>query len=332
MLRGCDRVVLLGDIFELRQARAEEVLAAARPLFADLADALGSGQVVFVPGNHDHRLAQPVFDRLQDSSSRLGLALQARVEPGQLLEPLAKALDRTELVISYPGFWVREDIYATHGHYLDCHSEIPGLESLVASACARLLAGGLAGPRLGPSDYERALAPVYALADRAAQAAAPVQGIAGSSYSARIFQGLSLRQPPALDRGRALVLQTLAAANRLGLAHFAAMTSSKQLTDAGLRAMALVVQRLGIAASHVIFGHTHAAGPLDAEPEFVLSDGTQLVNTGSWVYEPVLFRGLDRQSRYWPGVVTTVADSGPPRQLHALDGLSGSDLERAGGG
>ena len=30
----------------------------------------------------------------------------------------------TPVQLAYPGVWLRDDVYATHGHYLDCHSEV----------------------------------------------------------------------------------------------------------------------------------------------------------------------------------------------------------------
>ena len=41
--------------------------------------------------------------------------------------------------VAYPGLWVREDVYAMHGHYLDCHLTVPTLERLSVGAMSRLL-------------------------------------------------------------------------------------------------------------------------------------------------------------------------------------------------
>src|SRR4051812_49532603 len=54
-LEGADRLVLLGDTVELRHGPVREALAAARPVLREIGEALG-GEVVLVPGNHDHRL------------------------------------------------------------------------------------------------------------------------------------------------------------------------------------------------------------------------------------------------------------------------------------
>ena len=50
--------------------------------------------------------------------------------------------------------------------------------------------------------------------------------------------------------------------------------------------MSEVVERLGIGARHVIFGHTHRAGMLEGdEPaEWLTPNGARLHNAGSWVF------------------------------------------------
>src|SRR5690606_18979367 len=53
-VRGCDRLVLLGDVVELRDRPLAEALRLAAEPLRELADAVG--ELVLVPGNHDHRL------------------------------------------------------------------------------------------------------------------------------------------------------------------------------------------------------------------------------------------------------------------------------------
>ena len=45
-----------------------------------------------------------------------------------------------------------------------------------------------------------------------------------------------------------------------------------------------------IEAEHVMFGHTHRAGPLanDDSLEWVFAGGGRLINSGCWVYEPAV--------------------------------------------
>ena len=62
---GADRLVLLGDVVELRERPLADALEVARPLIEALGRALEGRPVVLVPGNHDHTLAEPWLARLR---------------------------------------------------------------------------------------------------------------------------------------------------------------------------------------------------------------------------------------------------------------------------
>ena len=62
-LRSADRLVLLGDALELRELPLGPALSAARPFFESLGEAMAGREVILVPGNHDHRLAEPLLER-----------------------------------------------------------------------------------------------------------------------------------------------------------------------------------------------------------------------------------------------------------------------------
>src|ERR1043166_772833 len=116
-----DRVVLLGDVVELRDLSVGVALRAARPFFEELGAALGDREGTLVPGNHDHRLAEPLLDELSltdGSSLALGLEHQADPSPGPTAL-IDEWLGPARLRIAYPGVWLRDDVYATHGHYMD---------------------------------------------------------------------------------------------------------------------------------------------------------------------------------------------------------------------
>ncbi len=55
-VQGADEVVLLGDAIELRDRPLAEALELARPFFDELGSAIGDGDLIVVPGNHDHHL------------------------------------------------------------------------------------------------------------------------------------------------------------------------------------------------------------------------------------------------------------------------------------
>ena len=58
--------------------------------------------------------------------------------------------------------------------------------------------------------------------------------------------------------------------------------------------------------------------PLAGEPEWPLPGGGQLHNTGSWVFSPAFQIPDSSHNPYWPGVVTWVEESGPPRRVQVL--------------
>ena len=79
-----DRVVLLGDVVEFRERPLGAALDAARPFFEDLGAALGDREVTIVPGNHDHRLAEPLLDDLSlDGGNSLGLEHSPGIHAGR---------------------------------------------------------------------------------------------------------------------------------------------------------------------------------------------------------------------------------------------------------
>src|SRR5262245_62165011 len=80
LVRGrADRLVLLGDAVELRELPLAVALESARPFFEDLGEAMAGCPILFVPGNHDHRLAEPLLEGLALAGKALGL--EQRIEP-----------------------------------------------------------------------------------------------------------------------------------------------------------------------------------------------------------------------------------------------------------
>ena len=74
-------------------------------------------------------------------------------------------------------------------------------------------------------------------------------------------------------------------------------------------------------APHVIFGHTHRAGPLprDDVSEWCTPEGGSLLNTGCWVYERAYLGRDASNSPYRPGFCATLDDEGPPVLSNILD-------------
>jgi predicted phosphodiesterase len=310
-IRGFDEVVLLGDAIELRDRPLAVALEAAGPFLAELGASLRNGRVVLVPGNHDHRLVHETRDRRRTSGSFVReIAPGRRGAVGAIRDRLG-----TELVVAYPGWRVTDRVWATHGHYLDAHSDTPTLECVMAALT------GLARRRpamraSSERDYEAVLAPAYGLYYRVAQRPRlHALADAGKALVCRVEAGLDTRGPApdggARGRGTARLRM---GGGRLGLA-------PGEVRRPGLLPFALVLERLGIEADHVLFGHTHRAGPLPGDPEGVwrCRGGTALWNTGSWVYDPGRVGAHDRGSPYWPGTLVTLEGSDPPRLHHLLE-------------
>ena len=328
-LDGIDRLVVLGDGLELREAAHRDAADIAAPLLAEAGRALGrEGELVVLAGNHDHGLVAGWIDaRLQtEPSGFLGLA--EPVDPaaaGPLAGRLAELARPARVRMAYPGTWLRDDVYAIHGHYVDLHSTVPTFERLAAGAMARWV---VRLPEHGarPDDYEAALAPIYAFLHQLTQRSDHAAVSAGAGASARAWVALAgdgRRAHPA----RAALLGTgyagaVAALNALGLGPVDRDLSATSLRRGGLRGMREVLRRLGVGAPYVLFGHTHRSGPWPADDpaEWVAEGGSRLLNTGSWVYQPHFLSTEPNASPYWPGTAVLVEETGPPRAHPAAGG------------
>lgn len=320
-LSGFDRLVLLGDLLELRHGPLREALAVAAPVLRELGSAVA--EVVVVPGNHDHALLRGWLERRD--SKPLGLESEVQWAPGEALAAVAEALRPAQVRAAYPGVRLREDVYAIHGHYSDRHNTVPIIERLGAGLTVRL-AGEPAGGPARAEDYEAALAPMYAWVDTVAQSGGLRGGRGDWSFQVAAWRALSGSGPRGLRR-RALQVAFPAVVGGLNWAGFGPLqadVSAVALRRAGLRALDEVVTRLEVAAEHVIFGHTHRAGPLpgDERGEWAGPGGMSLLNTGSWVYEPGYLGDAPRESPYRPGFAAVVeADNlAPPTLVNLLDG------------
>jgi hypothetical protein len=333
-LAGADQVVLLGDVVELRDSPLAVAIEAATPFFAELGEAAAGSRIVFVPGNHDHHLLATWLEQRRLRGGQ-GLGIEQIVKPtsGPLgsLARRARRAGAAEVLLAYPGLWVAEGIYATHGHYLDLHLTVPTFERLGVGIVQRLTGAGDDGVRR-PDDYERIQAPLYGFLYALAQSGG-AGGPLGSNPSARVWTTLSGGGGP-MDRLRGLLLGSvalpgaLAVAKRLGLGDFNADLSVGEIASAGVRAMGTAVERLGIEAEHVIYGHTHRRGPLPGEGSWRTATGARLHNAGSWVWSPGLAGRSARGSGFWPGTVAEVEPGEPPKLLHLLDDLDRRELGR----
>jgi UDP-2,3-diacylglucosamine pyrophosphatase LpxH len=308
-LEGMQRLVLLGDVVELLEGRPAEAMAVAEPVLRALGRRLGNArEVVIVPGNHDAALVGPWL-HANGISPAVDAAVPVQATP--LLARLAAMLEPAQVRVHYPGLWLSDSIWATHGHYLDRH-----LLPEIAFGIGRGLLGRL--PRDGalPADYEEAGGP--------------------SLTRVEAFLTRWLPRPLAVlfdDFAELVRAATMPGIPVRLLSHrFAPLTATllgAQMRRASMPALARVVHRLSVDADWVVFGHVHRSGPLPAdEPRAWCGPGgrPKIANTGSWVYEPLLLHRAAPPHPYWPGGAVVVEDGGPPRAIGLLDDLDAAAL------
>lgn len=354
-LDGVDRLILLGDVLELRHGPPHEALQAARPFFEDVGRALGGErELVVTAGNHDHLTVCGWLDaRALGEPAPEPLGLEQRFDPSEaspMLARIARWASPARVTVAYPGVWVRPDMYAMHGHFLDCHLTIPTLERIGVGVMGRLLErpGGAIDTVDG---YEAVTAPIYAWRDAitrygragpvlnglatgrawralggsdggrggVARAGGGLDGVGGVGGVAASFQrgrqmlraaGASARRS-AIKGAFPLMVDGL---NRAGLGPLSPDISRGELRRAGLRAMGEVAARLDLGDAYVVFGHTHRAGPFAYDPvsEWRGRSGARLINAGSWVYDATFLTATPGESPYWPGTCVLVEETGPP--------------------
>lgn len=357
-----DRVVLLGDVLELRHGPPREALAVARPFFEELGRALAGRELVLVAGNHDHAMIEPWLAQRAELPEPQPLGLEQLIEPAEAspaIERLAGWAAPARVRSAYPGLWLRPDVYAMHGHYLDCHLTVPTIERLSVGAMSRLMRRPASSfERVG--DYEAVTAPMYAWRHAVARDAMTGDALNGMG-TVHAWRALSGSEAEANGRGgksagvrgrlaelgaslrtRALVYGfplAVAALNRAGLGPLSAEISSGELRGAGLRAMGEVAARIGLGDAYVVFGHTHRAGPLpgDDASEWnargageedgpAQGPGARLVNVGCWTYDSIFLTKKPGESSYWPGTCALIDDAGPPQLRRLLLDRSHEEL------
>ncbi len=325
---GADRLILLGDALELRELPLAKVLGVARPFFEELGEAMAGRRVILVPGNHDHRLAEPLLEALALEGGELGL--EHRAPPaGEALGRIDRWLGDAELGVAYPGLWLRDDAYAIHGHYMDCRMSLPRLECIAAAAVMRSM-GRLPDPAR-PGDYERILRPIYGFfsgfteAGMSPGAKRPSErawrAVNGGRNSGRVRQaGVRAAVGAALPAGVWLL-------NRALRAGFDPDLSATSISRSGIEGAAEMARRLRIEAPHVITGHTHRAGPgSDEASAWQVPGGGRLHNTGNWVFADAFHHPGAPPGPYWPGTVTWLEGDDPPRRVNLLAGQTRDEL------
>jgi UDP-2,3-diacylglucosamine pyrophosphatase LpxH len=311
-LEDVERLVLLGDVIELLEGRARRAMEAAEPVLRTIGARLGSErEVIVVPGNHDAALVRPwLRENRAPTAVDAPIALDATPALAQLGSWLAPARVRAH----YPGVWLSDRVWATHGHYLDRH-----LLPEAAYGMARGLLGRLPRDGATPADYERAGGPSLTRVEALLTRWLPRPLAEVSDDVAEALRAFTMPVIP-----RRLWGHHLAPLN--------AMLLGMQMRRASIPALARVVHRLGVDADWVIFGHVHRCGPLAADDPRRWRGPTarpRIVNTGSWVYEPLLLHRASAPHAYWPGGAVLLEADRDPRAIGLLDHLDADTLHRA---
>jgi UDP-2,3-diacylglucosamine pyrophosphatase LpxH len=303
-LDGSERLVLLGDIVELLEKRAERAMDVAEPILRQIGQTLGADrEVIFVPGNHDRAL---VASWIQRTGTELAHDSRVPLDATPELARVGSCLAPARVRVHYPGVWLAPGVWATHGHFVDRH-----LLPEAAFGVTRGLLGRVPRAGAAPIDYERAGGPSLTRLEALVIKALPRPFAALAEDVAELIRASTMPLAP-----RWLL--------RPGMARVTARVLGAQMRMAALPAISHVVGRLGVDAEWVLFGHVHRLGPLpgDLDTRWRGPRGRpRLLNTGSWVYEPLLVHNTTAPHPYWPGGAVMLEDDGEPRAVGLLDAV-----------
>ena len=218
-----DRLVILGDGLELREAAHRDAMDVAAPFFADVGEALGPDkELILLAGNHDHGIAAGCIDARLQSEPAGFLGLEERFAPETpARSPSAWPRPRGRRGCSSPtpASGCATTSTRIHGHYSDVHATVPTFERMAAGTMARYVAK-LPEHGATADDYEAVLSPLYAWLHALTQRADHTRRREGGSASASTYEKLTA--PDRHKRPRTLALgagyrAAVFALNRAGL-------------------------------------------------------------------------------------------------------------------
>jgi hypothetical protein len=265
--------------------------------------------VILVAGNHDRRFVAPWIEAMGE---RLSIDSSAPLDATPELAAVSAWLAPAKVSSRYPGVWLSDRVWATHGHYLN-RDLLPAW----SRGLTRGHPGRLRQEAARPIDYEPAGGRSLRSAHEAISGALP-EPLAGAADRL----GVLARAATMAKGSRKLLRPELAQVNSALL--------SLQTKVASIPALIHVTQSLGVEADCVVFGHVHRLGPLPGDDEADWAGPgrkPRIVNTGSWIYEPLLVQDVTPPHPYWPGGAAILDDGAGPQPIGLLDAMPASALQ-----
>ena len=261
-----------------------------------------------MPGDHDSDLIAPW---LRANGVPPAVAGTVPRDATPLLAEVVASLGPADVHVRYPGVWLDDRVWATHGHYLDRH-----LLPEAAFGIARGLLGRLPRDGARPVDYERAGGPSLTRLEGRLTRWLPRPLAALVDDLAELLRAATMP----LDK-RSLLTRRLSP--------FTVGVLGAQMRRASIPALGRVVHRLGVDADWVLFGHVHRGGPLAGD------DPLDWVGPGGRPTSPTAAAGSTSRCScttrplphpYWPGGAIVLEDGSDPRTVGLLDHLDASAL------
>ena len=348
-----ERIVLIGDVFDLHLSTVEHALKRAAPFFTMLGEVLRESaadpELIYVPGNHDHHPAVKLFERYTDTcitegewehdekgprSFRFEQPTQVTTSAGDSrYEPYASYLKTTvghgvDISLCYPVLKIGTT-HLTHGHYTDNHMN--GLGEQAYTALRSYIAFEDEPSEWSVRAYEDASVPFDEFLYRLAQTKD------GAANEAKIWAHIQNRLPGPSRKKRpirdflfdrlVLPFAIKMLKERLNINLGVVSSSRFSPRQESEKAIQIVAQQLGLKGDHLVFGHTHR--PFHAEIPNSDSPIT-VVNTGSWLYCPGETDPSEWVSQFRPGTVGYIPDNeSPPQLIYVLDGWGPDEISNA---
>ena len=354
-LEDVDRVVLLGDVLELRHGPVRDALASSREFFEELGAAMAQGEIVITAGNHDHALVEPWLsargqeleppplgpEQLLEPGGRLaGARADRRMERpgeghGRLPRPVG-APRRVRHPRPLPGLPPHDP----HARAPDDgrHGAGPGQAALEPAGRGRLRVDLRPDVRLArrrrPRRAHRGRAERHRHRHRLAGAARRDDGrrrLAGRrAGSAQLRRARPRSRPPAAHPRAGGGLPAGRGGAQPGRPRPPAQRHLRRGAAPGGPAGDGAGGRppRPRAAPTSCSGTPTAPGPCRGTPEgeWRSPGGARLLNAGSWVYVSVFVSDAPAENPYWPGGCVVVDDEGPPQVRRLLQGFTRAQI------